>query len=569
LNEFNQDECRNLIEKFKKKRLSKSDTIFSNDDIKISYEDVLNFTYADQINRKFLFFFLSYLNSMCPAYSQTQLQSINNKFLFYSLEIISFVPLTKDLKYRIYNASDPRQKLQSNEKLKNFTKVVILIYFQERWLVLITDLNLQKSSITDFLSNNVGAIESEELRDLAQLLIERELKINVTDVELYQGQKLNYIDDCGFFALNYAYKFFERGGRMDVKIKFSEKEIFKKQVLWLLLKLKFSGKEEVQLFLYPENETTFSKDKIKNSVESQKSSRLLEHEEMDKSNYLRKNKYVRSDKSLHLISFPSESVPTKILSQNSNHLSVQESFKEKKKENIPSIEKFYSKDISGELNTNNQKEEASLGNQPSNKNTSEKSIKSTSIINGKKSRFYNFAETNETMIELNEQDIQAMLANIKKDVLKRDKSSFKSLMKTRSYSEYSNLLYPKNKVNSYNKSEETQSVEEEEKHKKHSTKRKKTKLPPIQKSRAVLSWSYPDPMGVLLNYYGYPQSYINYIVTLKNSFGEDSNSSESSNEDLDSSEVGLFGEVKAIRDEELRTIKKQIFGVFKDMVKQI
>jgi len=540
-----------MIEKLKTRNLSKSDAIVLKENFTFTYGDFLNFYLNDEIDKKIVFFFLSYLNQLPITHTRPSNLQTKNKFLFYSLEISSYSFSKKSMSYKLGSLSNLRDRFKSFELLTLFEKIIILVYFQERWLVLLIETNIPKFLIVDFLSLNVSYSE-KEIIELVQLIAKRELNSDIQNIEFYQGQKLNYIDDCGFYSLNYAYKYFDKGGRSDIKITFSQKEYFKEQILWLLLKIQFLEKEKVELFLSPDTKFPISNIN-KYRVEIQKSSRIFKHEEMDKSNKFHKRKFRKYDQSLDLISFPTATNPSVSISQYSNNFSHEFQEIRAKKVSVPSIEKVYSRETSKELIENQQKSELQYNSQ--NKN-----------------------EDCRDIIELNEHDIQEMLAKIKKEALRGNVSSFKSLAISQSSLKHSNsLLFSKNQVE--NKQRETCENLREKEHQnkigkiqnfgKKKSKKEKIKLPPIQKTKGNYYWCYPDQMEVLLNYYNYPQNYINYIMCMKNLLNQNDESSDSEDEDVSADEIGLFGEIKHFKDEDFIQMKKNVYRELLDLVKII
>lgn len=246
LSDFNSEEFKTLVEMFKICEDQSFEITLLKNKLTLPRADIGQLMQVEAINARIMRIFLEYLNSI--QISDEKYKKALNKCLFQGVEIAEFDLVHKKLNYNFLNRHKGK-KLP--ELMKEYDKVIFVINIDGRWISVITQSESKGIFVTDFLSSELGALSTNEISKLVGIIVQKELDIHNQDISWYQGNKVKYICDCGFYVLNFAYKCMNNDTVENIKTKFSEKELFKKQLIWLFLKLSLTQKSEIHFFVPP------------------------------------------------------------------------------------------------------------------------------------------------------------------------------------------------------------------------------------------------------------------------------------------------------------------------------
>lgn len=112
--------------------------------------------------------------------------------------------------------------------IQDFDKLVIVYKYDNRWLVNTIDLRSHAYYIADFLSEDLSCVKYEELLDIAKSVASQEFGLPYGTHEFFDDTKINYLNDCGLYALNYVYKVSQNPHTESVRVKSTEKELFRR-----------------------------------------------------------------------------------------------------------------------------------------------------------------------------------------------------------------------------------------------------------------------------------------------------------------------------------------------------
>lgn len=247
LSEFNSEDFKTLVEIFKTSEIQVFDFTLHENKMTLPRADIVQLMQVEAINVRMMRIFLEYLNSM-QILEHEKYKKGRNKCWFQGVEILNYDVSRKKINYNFFNGSESKGKQAGSME---YDRLIFVINIDGRWVAVIVQFDPKEVFVTDFLASELGSVSVDEISKLVMLLIQIELGIQFQDFSSYQGSKVKFICDCGVYVLNYVYKCMNNDIVSNVKTKFSEKELFKKQLVWLFLKLALTQKNEIHFFVPP------------------------------------------------------------------------------------------------------------------------------------------------------------------------------------------------------------------------------------------------------------------------------------------------------------------------------
>ncbi|RZK10760.1 MAG: hypothetical protein EOO43_19955, partial [Flavobacterium sp.] len=136
---------------------------------------------------------------------------------------------------------------------EEFDKAILVLKYDDRWMCTAIELKSHRYYITDFLAEDLSKVKFDEILDVVKEIAQSEFRLKYEIQEFYDQKKLNFLSDCGIYVLNYIYKCMNNPVLDVIQVKFLEKDLFRKQLLWLIFKMRHLKKKEVQIFDFPED----------------------------------------------------------------------------------------------------------------------------------------------------------------------------------------------------------------------------------------------------------------------------------------------------------------------------
>jgi hypothetical protein len=188
-----------------------------------------------------------------------------NRCQFLGVEVLTYDKFSKDVKYNRLpelGAQIIRNGVNISQELD---KVVVVINYDGRWIVAVLAVNLKTLYIVDFLSPHLGGLKNQDLYEIMKQIIDKELGTGFEGLEFFAGLKLKYISDCGIYALNFVYKCRSNEYVENIQVKPIDKDPFRKQLIWLLLKRNELPRSKVQFSLPSLKEKILEKNESEDS----------------------------------------------------------------------------------------------------------------------------------------------------------------------------------------------------------------------------------------------------------------------------------------------------------------
>lgn len=267
LNQFSREEFTNLIEEFENEDMKSTGIVITRDGIplrKIDFRTVENET---AVGPQMVSYFINYLKDLQGAYPDMYNRYNANRTYYNVVTIKDYDKFSKKIQseYGFSFKNDIRQKPEIMHQ--NYDKAIIVFNYDERWIAAVVELKYNRVHIVDFLQEDLSRVKIDDLIDIVKIFLEREFKLKADSYNFYDiDSKLNYYNDCGLYILNYAYKALNNELVQNLRVQFKEKELFRRQLLWLILKMRGQRAKEVDIFKIPKahaSDSPLVKEKLK------------------------------------------------------------------------------------------------------------------------------------------------------------------------------------------------------------------------------------------------------------------------------------------------------------------
>ena len=550
LREFDQNEYKQMCNVFKTLNLGDNEVYMNKEGVPITINDIKMLEQEEAVSSRIIALFVNYLNLLQRVEKDKYTKKNKNRCYFSALNVVNYDKYYKKSKYEFFFGSKNNYRKDPSKIYEDFDKVVLILKYDDRWMCAAIELTSNRYYITDFLAEDLSKVKYDEVLEVVKEIAQSEFKLNYEIQEFYDHKRLNFLSDCGIYILNYVYKCMNNSLLDSVKVKFMEKDLFRKQLLWLIFKMKNLKKKEHQLFDFPESKNNENEVFNRGNLDSQRtyrnqfqsSSTRIKSNSQTPMQSQRKNDY---GSSMRIFSFPGE--PSFNLSN--------KGLDRLKNENYNSLPALHSAKngnrVSSSMNSD------SLIQFPINGySTPNKGIRGSTLKNKRE----------DSMIELPKDQLQEILDGFRKEVeetVKKEKAKMKGKKNLKSESSESDdsqdeesFVSEKKKKNSSSESSSSEDSSQE--------RSSYTSLPSIYKNV-----NYPNYGGLHYNGYGYG-GYNNYNHNL-NPYGYDySQRSETSrasskkktiisdqDSDEDSTDMSIFAEI-------IKKAKKKDKNVYKD-----
>ena len=234
--EFNYEEYENFLSAFEGSVMDDKAMLERGSNI-ISKRDVWKLENDEIVTSNTVGMFVGYLNMLQKAYKQVYNSKNNNRCYTIALSVLSFEKFTKATKYN-FISSNTEYKENTEDFLDDYDRLTLILYYDERWIVAVLDLVEGNLLLADFLSEELSKAKTQEMLDVLKQILRLEFYRPYRTAKLADVPKIKFLSDCGVYSLSFVYKCMNNASTETLSVKFWEKELFKKQVVWLFLKLK-------------------------------------------------------------------------------------------------------------------------------------------------------------------------------------------------------------------------------------------------------------------------------------------------------------------------------------------
>lgn len=115
--------------------------------------------------------------------------------------------------------------------------------------------------VIDFLKSSLSDLSVENLADLAIYIFSKEFDADLASFNLYDIEKIHFMSDCGIYVAYFLHKLISNSHLQYVGIESKEKNIFKKQLAWSLLKSSPIFSKPILFYQFKEKEESFEFDR--------------------------------------------------------------------------------------------------------------------------------------------------------------------------------------------------------------------------------------------------------------------------------------------------------------------
>jgi len=241
--EFNNFEYESLLESLNMN--SSNYVLFQQNDDVITRNDVRKLENDEIITDNTMSMFANYLSLLQKQYENLYNEKNLNRCFLVVVKINGFDKIKQMPDYVFLN-STISYKDNVQEFCSNFDKFIFIVQYDERWTVIVLNLFEGDLSIADFLSKGLSGIKSEDILERMKLVIRSEFpSLFVQSKKTYDVSKLNFLSDCGIYAMSFVYKCINNSILDNIHVNYWEKDLFRKQLVWLFLKVSMMTKNKV------------------------------------------------------------------------------------------------------------------------------------------------------------------------------------------------------------------------------------------------------------------------------------------------------------------------------------
>lgn len=256
LREFDQSEYKEMYHGFSSKKLSENDIYLNKDGVHIKVDDIRKLEQEEAVNSRIVALFVNYLNLLQKIERSNMNKRNQCRCYFAAVNVLSYDKYYKKAKYEFLPGLRNEYRHNSEKIYEDFDKTVLVIKYDDRWMCTAIELRSHRYYITDFLAEDLSKVKFDEILEVVKEIAQSEFGLKYEIQEFYDQKKLNFISDCGIYILNYIYKCMNNPVLDVIQVKFLEKDLFRKQLLWLIFKMKNLKKKEIQMFDFPKDDSS-------------------------------------------------------------------------------------------------------------------------------------------------------------------------------------------------------------------------------------------------------------------------------------------------------------------------
>mmetsp|Transcript_18865 Transcript_18865/g.16297 ORF Transcript_18865/g.16297 Transcript_18865/m.16297 type:complete len:314 (+) Transcript_18865:296-1237(+) len=206
LSEYNKRDYKELLDDLFAERVRGDQVLFERDGVPISKDDIMNAENENSISPKMVALFCNYLNTIQRI--EPGKYNINNKNRCFTvgINVVNYDKFYKKAKYQLYYGFRNPYRGKPQKLCHEHDKLILIFKYDNRWICTTVDLRSHVFYIVDFLSEDLSCVKYEELLDLAKSLVSQEFGVPYQSHEILDDTRINYLNDCGLYSLNYLYK---------------------------------------------------------------------------------------------------------------------------------------------------------------------------------------------------------------------------------------------------------------------------------------------------------------------------------------------------------------------------
>lgn len=236
LDYYNQTEYEKLLQDFDLGSTANY-VLYQNENNMLTRGDLSKLEQGEIITNSMTGMFADYLNTLQRAYKKRYCKSNGNRHFVIAAQVLSYDKISRRPKYEFLSCLN-QYKDDPKDLLSKLDKLSFVLYYDERWIAVILDLKDKELLLVDFLAEGLSKIKSKEINDVIQYIIRAEFPhTNVKSFRLYNLVKLNFLSDCGLYVYSFIYKYMNNELMDNIDIQFWEKDLFRKKIAWLVLKI--------------------------------------------------------------------------------------------------------------------------------------------------------------------------------------------------------------------------------------------------------------------------------------------------------------------------------------------
>jgi len=257
LDDYDQEEYERLLQEFDLG--SNIDYIlYQKDNSRLTRGDLSKLEQGEIITNSMASMYADYLNILQRAYKKQYNKKNGNRHFVLSVHVLNYDRINKRPKYEFLSCIN-QYKDDPKELLARLDKLSFVVYYDERWIVAVLDLKDEELLLVDFLAEGLSHVRSKEIIEVIRYIIRAEFPhTNVKGFQLYNLVKLNFLSDCGLYVFSFIYKCMNNALKDGIDIQFWEKDLFRKKIAWLVLKIGNIKKNEASSPALKLSETTRS-----------------------------------------------------------------------------------------------------------------------------------------------------------------------------------------------------------------------------------------------------------------------------------------------------------------------
>ena len=290
--DFTLEEYKQLEESLFKKKLKPDKRILYFENYEIMMQDYLHLKSESAFPVNLMSFFIQYIQEFQESHYDKYNKESGNKTFIFGIKLLKFDKFYKKAKYEYLPGQSNIYKGKISHLLEIFNLISIMILCENRWIVLLIDLNTYDYYPIDFLQENLSNFSLHQLSELSQYIVKKEFDINLKRLNVYNVPKLDFLQDFGLYACYFFNKFITNPDLVEISVNIKEKNLFKKQFSWLILKHCDILQQPVLFFEFP-------KTKAEKQAEEnyQKERQLLRkrRKELEKEKELQKQKELEEE----------------------------------------------------------------------------------------------------------------------------------------------------------------------------------------------------------------------------------------------------------------------------------
>ena len=252
LNEFTTSSYKEKFEDFREEKLKSDHIILTRAGIPISKNDLINVDQETATSARIICIFINYLKSIQRGQTAKYNKYNQNRCYFNVINISSYDILSKTVKYEFCCGFQNEHKKNMREIYNNYDKASLIFKYDERWIGVVVNLYANRFHVIDFLSEDLSRVTIDNILDCIKYVTEKAFGLKYESNIFYNSYKVNFYCDCGLYVLNYIYKSMNNEITENITIKFKEKEIFRKQLIWLLLTMRETKRHSFQFYDFPD-----------------------------------------------------------------------------------------------------------------------------------------------------------------------------------------------------------------------------------------------------------------------------------------------------------------------------